>query len=76
MILEMEWHPVELGMPVASGQYITFDKYGYINIMDFDGEDFVMDVYDENGEYDGERIVEGITHWMSLPEPPCIVEEQ
>ncbi len=69
------WIPVSERLPEKSGYYITFNKYGSINVYPYSAKHEKWNMCDWMGEsMIKELSINSITYWMQLPQPPEVQE--
>ena len=86
-VVVREWIPVTERLPEKDGSYLCFSQYcgsGWCAVRSFAKDGRKKDEYDfqrrwKNVWYDydseyGYCVIDSITHWMPLPEPPKEVE--
>lgn len=83
----MEWVSVKERLPNKNGKYLCYSEYGFMDILNFSKNLYDVDRYQfprnkykgacgwytSDSEY-GCYEVTKITHWMPLPEPPKVGE--
>lgn len=61
----MEWIRITERMPEIGQRVLVFEKDGVHG-----GNPIDIEYRDYCGNWEGQGIISGITHWMPLPEPP------
>jgi hypothetical protein len=82
------WIPVTERLPDQDGKYLVYQKFPYgneIRTLGFAKDGRKVDKYDFHREWKnvwyryssewGYITIDGITHWMPLPEPPKMKNE-
>jgi hypothetical protein len=61
----MEWISVKERLPPENTRVLVYEKRGVHG-----GNPIDIEYMDESGDWEGQGIVSGITHWMPLPKEP------
>lgn len=85
--MDLTWVSVKDRLPTKNGKYLCYSEYGFVEIFNFSKNLYAVDAMDfpkneYKGKcgwytYDGEwgyNKVKNVTHWMPLPEPPKVGE--
>lgn len=66
-----EWIPVTERLPEKSGQYLTYNEFGWFNAYPYSIIHKQWNTQDWMSEKSAKGLgINSITHWMPLPQPP------